>query len=249
MPLNSKNAVVTGGGSGIGRAICLRLASEGLDVAVLDINQDSAQRVGQEVAALGRRTVAATVDVAEGPAVLTAVDLVHSALGPVQILVNCAGLGSFAPFLQMTDEHWDRTIATHLRGTFLCCRAFLPDMVAAGWGRVVNVASVAGLTGGGPALAHYAAAKGGIIALTKTLALEFGRQGITANVIAPGLIDTPGLRASGINQQIIDIAVKQAPIPHVGTPNDVAAACAYLVSEQAAYFTGQIMSPNGGVHM
>jgi 2-hydroxycyclohexanecarboxyl-CoA dehydrogenase len=249
MPLNRKNAVVTGGGSGIGRAICLRLASDGADVAVLDINHDSAQRVAREVAALGRRSVTALLDVSESPAVRAAADLVHTQLGPVQILINSAGLGSFAPFLQMTDEHWDRTIATHLRGTFLCCRVFLPDMVAAGWGRVVNVASVAGLTGGGPALAHYAAAKGGIIALTKTLALEFGRQGITANVIAPGLIDTPGLRASGINQEIIDIAVKQAPIQHVGTPEDVAAACAYLVSEQAAFFTGQIMSPNGGVYM
>jgi 2-hydroxycyclohexanecarboxyl-CoA dehydrogenase len=246
---NGKNAVVTGGGSGIGRAICLRLAADGADVAVLDINRDSAQRVAQEVTALGRRAATVTVDVADAPIVGAAVERVHAELGAVQILVNCAGLGSFAPFLQMTDEHWDRTIATHLRGTFLCCRACLPDMVAAGWGRIVNIASVAGLTGGGPALAHYAAAKGGIIALTKTLALEFGRQGITANVIAPGLIDTPGLCASGINQQILDFAVKQAPIPRVGTPEDVAAACAYLVSEHAAFFTGQIMSPNGGVYM
>jgi len=249
MQSEDKVAVVTGGGSGIGRGICLRLARDGFDVAVLDLDPARADAVTAELSSLGRRATAVSVDVADSASVASAAENVHRELGPVKVLVNCAGYGAFNPFLDMTDEQWDRMIATHLRGTFLCCRAFLPDMVAGRWGRVVNVASVAGLTGGGAAFAHYAAAKGGIIALTKALALEFGRRGITANVVAPGLVETPGLHDSGMPQEAIDFVVNQSPIPHIGTPDEVAAACAYLVSDEARYFTGQIMSPNGGVYM
>jgi 2-hydroxycyclohexanecarboxyl-CoA dehydrogenase len=246
--LAGRNAIVTGGASGIGRSICLRLARDGADVAVLDVDVAGGEAVAGEVAALGRRALAVAVDVAGAASVQAAVERVHAALGPVHVLVNDAGIAEFVPLLRMSEEQWDRMIAVHLKGTFNCTRAVLPDMVAARWGRVVNVSSVGGLRGGA-GLVHYAAAKAGIIGFTKALALEVGQLGITANAIAPGLIDTPLLRRSGVPQEILERAVQQAPVGRLGLPEDVAAACAYLVSEEASFFTGQVMSPNGGGHL
>src|SRR5262245_49671008 len=146
-------AFITGGGSGIGRSIALRLGQSGVKVAVLDIDPDAAGRTAAEIVG----AVAVSADVADEATVHVAVERVHSALGAVQILVNVAGIGGFRPLLEMTRAEWDRMIAVHLTGTFNCTRAIVPDMVAAGWGRIVNTASVAGLSGGGPGLSHYAA--------------------------------------------------------------------------------------------
>jgi NAD(P)-dependent dehydrogenase (short-subunit alcohol dehydrogenase family) len=162
--------------------------------------------------------------------------------------VNDAGIADLTPFVEMSEERWDRMIAVHLKGAFNCTRAVLGDMVAAGWGRIVNISSVAGLRGG-PGLTHYSAAKAGIIGLTKALAAEVGRSGITVNAIAPGLIDTPLLTGSGMPEAIIQAIVQQAPVGRIGTPDDIAAACAYLVSEEASFTTGQVLSPNGGGHL
>lgn len=243
-----RNAVVTGGGSGIGRAIAARLASDGNDVAVLDINTAGAEETAATIRELGRRAVAVDVDVSHSGAVSQAFAQARSSLGALQILVNVAGIGEFAPFTDMSEEQWDRMLAVHLKGTFNCTKAGIADM-ASGWGRVVNVASVAGLNGGGPGLAHYSAAKGGIIGFTKALAHELGPMGITVNAIAPGLIDTPMIRDSGVAQAIIQYTKERTPMRRVGTPADVAAACAYLVAEDASYITGQIISPNGGAYM
>ena len=248
MSLAGRNAIVTGGASGIGRSICLRLAREGADVAVFDVDVAGGEAVAGEVAALGRRALAVAADVASAASVQAAVGRVHAALGPVHVLVNDAGIAEFVPLLRMSEEQWDRMIAVHLKGTFNCTRAVLADMVAARWGRVVNISSVGGLRGGA-GLVHYAAAKAGIIGFSEALALEVGQQGITVNAIAPGLIDTPLLRRSGVPREILERAVQQAPVGRLGLPEDVAAACAYLVSEDASFFTGQVMSPNGGGHL
>jgi NAD(P)-dependent dehydrogenase (short-subunit alcohol dehydrogenase family) len=245
MGLQGRNAVVTGGASGIGRAICLRLARDGADVGVLDLDRPGARRVADEVAALGRRAAAVEADVASAASVTAAVEQVHAALGPVHVLVNDAGIAGLVPLHEMTEEQWDRMIAVHLKGAFNCTRALLGDMLAAGWGRIVNISSVAGLRGA-PQLVHYSAAKAGLLGFTKALAGEVGPAGITVNAIAPGLIDTPLLRRSGWPDQLTQVVLAQNPIKRIGTPEDIAAACGYLVSEEASFVTGQVLSPNGG---
>jgi NAD(P)-dependent dehydrogenase (short-subunit alcohol dehydrogenase family) len=243
-----RTAVITGGASGIGRGIALRLARDGADVALLDLDAAGAEQVAAEVSRLGRRALAVEVDVASAASVAAAVERVHAGVGPVHVLVNDAGIASFLPLLQMPEADWDRMIAVHLKGTFNCTRAVLPDMVAAGWGRVVSISSVAGLRGG-PGLAHYSAAKAGIIGFTKAVAQEVGGLGITVNAIAPGLIDTPLLRRSAMPEAFIAALVHQTPVGRIGTPEDIAAVCAYLVSDEASFFTGQVVSPNGGAHL
>jgi len=166
----------------------------------------------------------------------------------VHILVNDAGIAGLVPLQDMSEEQWDRMIAVHLKGAFNCTRTILGDMLATGWGRIVNVSSVAGLSGA-PELVHYSAAKAGLIGFTKALAAEVGPRGITVNAIAPGLIDTPLLQRSGWPDSLTRVIIAQNPIKRIGTPEDIAAACAYLVSEEASYVTGQVLSPNGGGYL
>jgi 2-hydroxycyclohexanecarboxyl-CoA dehydrogenase len=242
-------ALVTGGASGIGRSICLRLARDGVAVAALDLNHPAAEATAAAIVAAGGQAMAVVADVADATAVRAAVDRVHAGLGPVHVMVNVAGIGAFVPLIDMTDDEWNRMIAVHLTGTFNCTRAVLPDMLATGWGRIVNTASVAGLNGGGPGLSHYAAAKGGIIAFSKALAHELGPSGITVNCLAPGLVDTPLIRSSLVTAELRARAVEGAPVRRIGTPDDIAAACAFLVSDESSFCTGQVISPNGGRYM
>jgi 3-oxoacyl-[acyl-carrier protein] reductase len=244
-----RTALVTGGGSGIGAAVCKRLAGDGLAVGVLDLNGAGAADTVQAIATAGGRALALTADVADGAAVRDAAGQLRDALGPPTVLVNVAGIGEFALLADMSDAQWQRMLDVHLTGTFHGVRAVLGDMVAAGWGRIVNTSSVAGLGGGGPGLSHYAAAKGGIIGFTKALAHELGPAGITANVIAPGLIDTPMVAGAMVSPEIRQRAVDGAPVRRIGLPDDIAAAAAYLVSEEASFVTGQVLSPNGGRYM
>jgi len=249
MELRGKNAIVTGAASGIGRSIALRLAAGGADVAILDVDKSNATAVAGELRQTGQRAIAVAVDVANATAVSTGVEQARHELGNIDILVNSAGICTFASFSDMTEAVFDRMLAVHLKGVFLCCKAVLPDMLAAGYGRIVNLASVAGLNGGGPALVHYAAAKGGIIGFTKALAQEVGPAGVTVNAIAPGLVDTPMVRASGMADAFVQQVAQRVPVRRVGRPEDIAAACAYLVSAEAGFITGQIISPNGGGYM
>src|SRR5712691_2364622 len=252
MSLSGKNAVVTGGASGIGRGIALRLAREGANVAILDLNSVSAEKVAAEIAALERKSVACQTDVANRAQVNASIERVRKELGPIHILVNDAGIGKFVLLSDMSEEQWDRMIAIHLKGTFNCTKAVVQDMIDAKWGRIVSISSVAGL-GGAMGLVHYSAAKAGIIGFTKALAQELGPMGITVNAIAPGLIDTPIIRKSQLpEEQIrgwIETIVGRTPVRRVGAPDDIAAACAYLASEEASFFTGQVVSPNGGMYM
>lgn len=249
MTMVKRVALVTGGASGIGRSICRRLARDGAAVAALDLNYRAAEETATGIVAAGGRAIAVEADVADATAVRAAVERVRAELGPVHIMVNVAGIGAFVPLLDMTDAEWNRMIAVHLTGTFNCSRAVLPDLLAAGWGRIVNTASVAGLNGGGPGLSHYAAAKGGIIAFSKALARELGPSGITVNCIAPGLVDTPLIRSSLVTAELRARAVEGAPVRRIGTPEDIAAVCAFLVADESSFCTGQVISPNGGRYM
>jgi NAD(P)-dependent dehydrogenase (short-subunit alcohol dehydrogenase family) len=214
-----------------------------VDVGVLDLDGPAGERVAAEA---GGRALAVAADVAAAASVGTAVERIRARLGPVHVLVNAAGIASFVPFAEMAEDVWDRMIAVHLKGTYNCIRAVLPDMLAARWGRIVNISSVAGLNGGNMGLSHYAAAKSGIIGLTKALGTELAAHGITTNAIAPGLIDTPLLDRSGMPEQVRQMVVDRTPVGRIGKPDDIAAACAYLVSEESSFVTAQIVSPNGG---
>ena len=245
MGLARRHALVTGGASGIGRAVTHRLARDGAAVTVLDVDLAAAAAVVAEVSITGAPAQAVLADVADAAAVRVAVESARAGLGAIHVLVCSAGIAGFSPLTTMTEAEWDRMLAVHLRGTFLVTRAVLPDMLEAGWGRIVTISSVGGLRGG-PNLTHYAAAKAGVIGFTKALALEVGSRGVTANAIAPGLVDTPMLRGSGIPPELLEQSRRQIPVGRLGTPDDVAAACTFLVSEEAGFVTGQVLSPNGG---
>jgi NAD(P)-dependent dehydrogenase (short-subunit alcohol dehydrogenase family) len=243
-----KVAIVTGGASGIGLGIAQRLGRDGAKVAIFDLNGDEAAAAAAGISADGGTAVGIQVDVADRAAIDRGLAEVHAAFGPVTILVNNAGKEGFSPFLKITPEVWDSIIAVNLTGTFHCCQAVLPDMIEAGWGRIVNISS-SSTHSGQPLMSHYVASKSGVIGLTKSLALEFGPKGITVNTIPPGFIDTPMTRrneAKGLLGEGVEHHAKQTPVRRAGLPEDIAAACAYLVSDEASYVTGQIIGVNGG---
>jgi 2-hydroxycyclohexanecarboxyl-CoA dehydrogenase len=244
-----KVAFVTGGGSGIGRAISGRLASDGLAVAVVDLDKDAAQSVAQEIGLAGGTALGfGGVDVSDRSQVDEAVRSVAAQLGPVLVLVNNAGLSGFKRFLDIGDDSWNRMMAVNLNGPFYCVQAVLPGMIEARWGRIVNISS-SSAQGGQPYMVHYVTSKAGLIGFTKALALEFGPSGITVNTIPPGFIDTPMLRASedrGFLGGSVDDVAQKGPIRRAGLPEDIAAACSFLVSDEAGYITGQLIGVNGG---
>lgn len=239
-------AVVTGGGSGMGRAICHRLAAQGHGVAVLDIDGDTTEQVAKEIEAEGGRAVAVAVDVSDRAAVDAAMDQARAAFGPIGILVTSAGIEGFVSFLDIDVAAWERMLAVNLTGAFHCMQSVVPDMVAANWGRIVTISSSSAQSGT-RRMAHYVASKGGVIALTKAVALDLASKGITVNTIPPGAIDTPMMRRpmeSGA-MATLDQVVARAPLGRLGTPEDIAAACAFLCSEDAGYITGQQINVNG----
>jgi 2-hydroxycyclohexanecarboxyl-CoA dehydrogenase len=239
-------AIVTGGASGIGLAISERSAADGASVAVFDLNGDAAEAAAAKIQASGGTAVGLSVDVTDRPGVEAAVARVRAGLGRPTILVNSAGMTGFDPFLDIPLEKWTRIIEVNLTGTFNCCQAVIPDMLEAGWGRIVNISS-SSIHSGSPRMTHYVAAKSGVVGLTKALALEFAPRGITVNTIPPGFIDTPMLRgAAGEGSVNIERSIGTTPVGRVGRPEDIAAACAFLVSEEASYVTGQIIGVNGG---
>jgi 2-hydroxycyclohexanecarboxyl-CoA dehydrogenase len=243
----SRVAVVTGGASGIGRSICEQLAARGHRVAVLDVDGDAAQAVADELRAGGADARACPVDVTDRVSVDAAVGRVRSELGPVEILVTSAGVAAFEPFLEITLESWNRVLEVNLTGTFHCVQAMIPDMVDARWGRIVTISSSSAQRGS-PRMAHYAASKGGVIALTKSLAREYGPYGITVNTIPPSSIDTPMSRKaqSAGDLPSTEVIAQTIPVGHLGTGDDIAAACVFLCSDVAGYITGQVLGVNGG---
>jgi 2-hydroxycyclohexanecarboxyl-CoA dehydrogenase len=244
-----RTAVVTGGGSGMGRAIAHRLAADGLAVAVVDIDDEAAKRVEAEVRDQGDEALAVGgVDVSDRAQVDAAMDRVRDALGPILVLVNNAGVTGFREFMKITDDRWDRIMAVNVNGPFYCTQAVVPDMIEAGWGRIVNISS-SSAQGGQPYMVHYVTSKAGLIGFTKALALELGPKGITVNTIPPGFIDTPMLRESekrGMLGAPVDEVAERIPVRRAGLPEDIAYACSFLVSEEAGYVTGQVIGVNGG---
>jgi NAD(P)-dependent dehydrogenase (short-subunit alcohol dehydrogenase family) len=246
--VSARTAVVTGGGSGIGLAIATRLAADGASVAVLDRDGPAADETAAKITAAGGTALGLTADVTDRSGVEAAVAEVSAELGAPTILVNNAGLQGFDSFLTITAEQWHRILEVNLTGTFHCCQVVVPHMIDAAWGRIVNISS-SSAQGGQPLMTHYVSAKAGVIGFTKALALELGPKGITVNTIPPGFIDTPMLRSSeakGLLGEGVDHHASLTPVRRVGRPEDIAAACAYLVSDEASYVTGQVIGVNGG---
>ena len=243
-------AAVTGGASGIGLAISRRLATDGHAVAILDLDGDAAGQAARAIGEEGGKAVGLATDVADRDGVFAAVEEARTTLGPMTILVNNAGMGSgMTRFLKLTPDQWDQIFRVNVSGAFNCCQAILPDMLEAGWGRIVNISSSS--THAGQALmSQYVSSKSALNGLTKCLALEFGPKGITVNAIPPGFIDTPMMQTSvgrgDFGPEGLDGAIARTPVRRVGLPEDVAAMCAFLCRDEASYITGQILGVNGG---
>ena len=240
-------AVVTGAASGMGLVTAQQLAARGDRVALFDINGDAVEQAAADLRTTGAQAIGCVVDVADRASVDAGLATARAEFGPVEIIVTSAGIAPFETFTDITLESWKRVMEVNLTGTFHCLQAVIPDMVAGGWGRIVTISSSSAQQGA-PRMAHYAASKGGVIALTRALAREYGRSGITANTVPPSSIDTPMQRHS---QEIgdlpgTDFLEKRVPVGRVGQAEDVAAACVFLCSEEAGFITGQVIGVNGG---
>jgi 2-hydroxycyclohexanecarboxyl-CoA dehydrogenase len=250
--LNDKTVIVTGGGGGIGGATCRRFAAEGAKVAVFDMNMDAAQKVATEINAAGGSAAAFACNITDRAQVDAAVAATEAQLGPVDVLVNNAGWDVFKPFVKTVPAEWDKLIAINLTGALHMHHAVLPGMVARNYGRIVNIASDAA-RGGSSGEAVYAACKGGLVALSKTLAREHARHNITVNVVCPGPTDTALLAgvAEGARDpaKLIEAFRSAIPLGRLGQPDDLASAIAFFGSDDASFITGQVISVSGGLTM
>ncbi|MBA2559905.1 MAG: 3-oxoacyl-ACP reductase FabG [Propionibacteriales bacterium] len=242
-------AVVTGAGRGIGAAVAHRLSSDGFAIAVLDLDEAAGAATVNRITASGGQALAVGVDVTDAPGVAGAVSRVADGLGAPTVLVNNAGITRDNLLFKMTEDDWDSVLDVHLRGAFLMSRAVQSHMTQAGWGRIVNLSSTSAL--GNRGQANYAAAKAGMQGFTKTLALELGKFGVTANAIAPGFIVTDMTAATaarlGVSFEEFQAArAAETPVPRVGTPDDIAHAVSFFVSEGASFVSGQVLYVAGG---
>lgn len=249
MGAKDRVAVVTGAASGMGLAIARHLATRGHRVGLLDQQGEAAQQAAESLGKEDATAVAVAADVTDRRSVDAALDQVRAQLGPITIMVTAAGIESFELFTDISIESWNRLIAVNLTGTFHCLQAVVSDMIAARWGRMVTISSSSAQSGA-PRMAHYVASKGGVIGITRSLALELAPHGITVNCVTPGMIDTPMLRrtvAGGDMGQLNKIAARVIPMGRVGTPEEIAATCGFLCSEDASFINGQVVGVNGGM--
>jgi NAD(P)-dependent dehydrogenase (short-subunit alcohol dehydrogenase family) len=248
--VSARVAVVTGAASGMGLGIAQRFADDGHAVALLDLDAAGLRDAAAGLFEQGHTVAAYEVDVADRGSLERVFASVRDTLGPITILVTSAGVEAFDPALDISPERWDRILAVNLTGTFTCMQLALPDMIEAGWGRIVTISSSSAQSGA-PNMAHYVASKGGVIGLTKAFAREFARNGITVNTIPPTIVDTPMARhaeAAG-NVPSIEQMGRMVPLGRAGTSEDIAAACSFLCSEHAGYITGQLIGVNGGMYL
>jgi 3-oxoacyl-[acyl-carrier protein] reductase len=248
-PTTRRVAIVTGAARGIGAAIAQRLHRDGLAVAVLDLDEDACATTVEAITSAGGRALAVGVDVSDSVAVEAAVGRVAGELGPPVVLVNNAGITRDNLLFKMSEEDWDAVLRVHLRGAFLMTRATQAFMTKAGWGRIVNLSSTSAL--GNRGQANYAAAKAGMQGLTKTLAIELGKFGVTANAIAPGFIVTEMTRITaerlGVSfEDFQEARAKETAVPRVGQPDDIAHAVSFFVSDEASFVSGQVLYVAGG---
>jgi len=246
MNLKNKIAIVTGGGQGIGKEICLRLAENEAKIVIFDVKEELSQEVAREIRAKGGSSLAFKVDVTKYEEVNEATRRVIDKFKGIDILINNAGITKDSLLLRMKEEDWNRVLQVNLNGAFNCLKAVLRSMVKQKYGRVVNISSVIGIRGN-IGQANYSASKAGIIGLTKSLAREVGRYGITVNAVAPGFIDTTMTRR--LNKEAVDTIISQVPLQRMGKPGEVASLVSYLVSEEAAYITGEVIKIDGGMAM
>jgi NAD(P)-dependent dehydrogenase (short-subunit alcohol dehydrogenase family) len=243
--------VITGAASGMGLSTAQRLARKGYRVALLDLNAEAAETEATALRGEGHDAIAVKCDVGDREAIYAAMDEVRAAYGPIEIIVTSAGIDAFKDFLEITPEEFDRIVRVNLAGTWHCLQAVVPDMIAAGWGRIVTISSSSAQSGA-KRMSHYVASKGGVIGLTRALALDLGRHGITVNSVPPGVIITPMAKAAeargdlGGGSVSMEEIGKRAPVGRGGTGEDIAAGVEFLVSEDAGYFTGQTLNVNGG---
>ena len=241
-------AIVTGGGSGIGVAVSERLAADGAAVAVFDLDGEWAAATASAIEAAGGVALGVACDVADRSAIEAGVAQTAERLGRPTILINNAGITPFERFLEITRESFDQVMAVNLRGTFEFCQVVIPHMVEEGWGRIVNISSSSAQTGNF-GQTHYSASKAAVIGLTRSLAKEFGRKGITVNAVPPSFVETPSLHRAAEEGQLgggIEEHIPTTPVRRVGQPADIAAACAFLCRDDAGYITGQVLGVNGG---
>jgi 3-oxoacyl-[acyl-carrier protein] reductase len=244
--LENQIAVVTGAGRGIGRAIALKFAAEGADVVCVSRTQENSDKVAAEIRALGRKAWAQAVDVADAAAVNAAVEKILAECGRVDILVNNAGVTRDNLLMRMSEAEWDAVLNTNLKGAFLVTKAFSRALIKQRSGRIINVASVIGLVGNA-GQSNYAASKAGLIGFTKSVARELASRGITANVLAPGFIETD--MTAGLKEELRAGVLKQIPLGSFGQPDDIANAAVFLASLAARYITGQVLAVDGGMVM
>lgn len=244
--LANQIAVVTGAGRGIGRAIALKFASAGADVACVSRTQENSEKVAEEIRAIGRRAWAYAVDVSDPAAVTAAGERILADAGRIDILVNNAGVTRDGLLMRMSEEDWDTVLDTNLRGAFLFTKAFIRSLIKQRSGRIINVASVIGLIGNA-GQANYAASKAGLIGFTKSVARELASRGITVNALAPGFIETD--MTSGLTEEIRQQVLKTVPMNLFGKAEDIADGALFLASPAARYVTGQVLTIDGGMVM
>ncbi len=243
--LKGKNALVTGGSRGIGRAICLRLAEDGAHVAInYASNEEAARQVLNTIENMGGTATLLPFDVSDTSQVKEKISSFIKEHGPIQILINNAGITRDALLARMKEDDWDKVISVNLKGAFNCVQACSRAMMKARWGRIINIGSVVG-TSGNPGQANYAAAKAGLEGFTKTVAKEMATRGITSNLVAPGFIETD--MTAALPEKVKDRLLGEIPMGRMGNTSEVAAAVAFLASEEASYITGHTMHVNGGL--
>lgn len=245
--MTSKTALVTGAAAGIGRACAIRLANDGFNVGVLDLNEANAQKVVDEIIAAGNKAIALQASIADRKQVEEACDKLRTAFGPITVVVNNAGISNFIPFEEITDEDWKIQFEINTYGTFVVTQTVVPDMKNAGWGRVINISSSSAFSGSFEQV-HYSASKGAVVSMTRSLSQALGKYGITVNNVPPGSVMQTIMSEENKSRFTIseETLKRMIPVGRTGIPDDIASAVAWLASDETGYVTGQTINVNGG---